>query len=97
MSQSCVKELKALIHILVLLYKDNDVSVEENPLTAVSLVHPVGTQAQVIYVAPINIGGGGIAGAGSAGGYNNNDSDSAANVAIVAYGYWMLRNKMLMN
>ena len=46
------------------MYKDNDVSVEENPLTAVSLVHPVGTLAQVIYVAPINIGGGGIAGGG---------------------------------
>ena len=46
--------------------------------TDVSLVHPVGTLAHVIYVAPINIGGGGIAGAGSAGGYNNNDSGSAA-------------------
>ena len=60
------------------MYKDNDMSVEANPLTDVSLVHPVGTLAQVIYVAPINIGGGGIAGAGSAGGNNNNDGGGAA-------------------
>ena len=60
-------------YIGAFMYKDNDMSVEANPLTDVSLVHPVGTLAQVIYVAPINIGGGGIAGAGSAGGNNNND------------------------
>ena len=65
-------------YIGAFMYKDNDMSVEANPLTDVSLVHPVGTLAQVIYVAPINIGGGGIAGAGSAGGNNNNDGGGAA-------------------
>ena len=57
------------------MYKDNDMSVEANPLTDVSLVHPVGTLAQVIYCTYKYVG---IAGAGSAGGNNNNDGGGAA-------------------
>jgi ATP-dependent Lon protease len=54
------------------MYKDSDVSIEANPLTDISLVYPVGTLAQVIYVAPVTLGG--VAGAAENAGDNTSSS-----------------------
>ena len=63
------------------LYKDSDTPIDPSPLTDISLVHPIGTLAQVIYVEPVNIGGGGLGGVGSAGASSSSNSSSQGDSA----------------